>query len=178
VKDRILSMTVPCQTVTVESACVDTTWTCREDRLEHSNCGNTRVTTPCNLSVDAMEMIIGTRPIDLRYDVNNNGIVDTGDATLLANGTPLRELTVANITAVDMTVSSVEYNTIEGTIWWENIGESIGILAPKMRIDLDLPIEIGEFGQNIPIVGGETLGIPYIVTGVSAGDHTICPVPN
>jgi hypothetical protein len=37
-------------------------------------------------------MIVGIIPVDLRYDVNNNGVVDSGDATLLMSGTPLRAL--------------------------------------------------------------------------------------
>jgi hypothetical protein len=81
------------QSASAQPGCVDTIWTCNTtDRLEHSNCGNTRTTTPCSLASDAYEMIHGIRDIDLRYDVNNNGTVDTDDVTLLKNGTPLRVL--------------------------------------------------------------------------------------
>lgn len=81
------------QSAGAQPGCTDTTWTCNTtDRLEHSNCGNTRTTTPCSLASDAYEMVHGTRAMDLRYDVNNNEIVDADDVTLLKNGTPLRVL--------------------------------------------------------------------------------------
>ncbi len=81
------------QSTGAQPGCIDTTWTCNTtDRLEHSNCRNIRATTPCSLASDAYEMVHGTRAIDLRYDVNNNEIVDSNDVTLLKNGTPLRVL--------------------------------------------------------------------------------------
>jgi hypothetical protein len=81
------------QSASAQPGCVDTTWTCDiTDGLEHSDCGNTRISTPCGLAYDASEMIAGRKTIDLRYDVNNDGIVNTDDVTLLKNGTPLRML--------------------------------------------------------------------------------------
>jgi hypothetical protein len=84
-------MTVSCQVVNVPAGCVDTTWSCHTDvGLEYSNCGNTRTTTPCTLATQAEQMVVTLIPEDLRYDVNINGRVDTGDVTLLMGGTPLR----------------------------------------------------------------------------------------
>lgn len=43
---------------------------------------------------DALEMIAGLREIDLRYDLNGNGFIDTGDVTLLKQGYPLVSLPI------------------------------------------------------------------------------------
>ncbi len=175
----IKTMSVTCPIVNVPApACVDTTWTCREDRLEHSNCGNTRKTTPCDLASDAMEMIIGTRPVDLRYDVNNNGFVDTGDATLLAKGTPLRSLSPANITATAGTATSPITGEIDINITWKNTGEQAGSFVPKASIDGGAPIDLGV--GTITLAPGATYNAAKALTGsgITPGAHTVCPVPN
>lgn len=64
-------------------------WTYGPDRLEHSISGEVRCSTACELANDARDIISGVKPNDLRYDVNNNGVVDPDDVALLASGTPL-----------------------------------------------------------------------------------------
>lgn len=168
---------MPCQIVDVP-ACVDTTWTCSNDRLEHSNCGNTRSTTACNLSNDALQMIVGTLPVDLRYDVNDNGVVDTGDATLLAGGTPLRDLHPANITATSFPIPTIPpgtYNTVSIDITWTNTGEISGSFTPQVSIGGGSPISLG---SPVSVDAKATYNITATLTGVPSGSQNICPVPN
>ena len=170
-------MTMPCQIVDVP-ACIDTTWTCSSDRLEHSNCGNTRASTPCSLSVDALEMVTGNRPVDLRYDVNDNGIVDTGDATLLMHGTPLRDLHPANITTTSFSAPTIPpgtYNTIDIDITWTNIGEESGSFTPQVRIGSDILIDLD---SSIIVAAKASYNKTARFIGVPSGSQNICPVPN
>jgi hypothetical protein len=176
--DNMETLTVSCPTVVVP-ACTDTTWTCSgTDGLEHSNCGNTRTTTPCTLGFQALQMIVGAIPEDLRYDVNNNGTVDSGDATLLMGGTPLRALHPANITATSFptpTIPTGTYNTVNIDITWTNTGEQSGSFTPQVSIGGGAPISIG---SSVSINAKDTYHINVTLTSVPSGSQSICPVPN
>ena len=175
-------MTTTCQTVTIPTSppvCVDTTWTCSgTDGLEHSNCGNTRTTTPCTLGYQALQMNVGLIPVDLRYDVNNNGVVDSGDATLLMSGTPLRALEPANITATAFptpTIPTGTYNTVAVDITWTNTGTVTGSFVPQVSIGGSI-VDLGE--GTITLASGEIHHSAKTLSGVIAGNQNICPVPN
>ena len=64
-----------------------TNWKCNTSTgQEEDGCGNVRTTIACTNAYTALQMIVGLIPADLRYDLNGNGIIDTGDVTLLLNG--------------------------------------------------------------------------------------------
>jgi hypothetical protein len=159
--------------------CTDTTWICdTNDRLEHSNCENTRTTTPCSLASDAAEMIAGHIPVDLRYDVNDDGIVDSSDVILLKIGTPLRALHPANITATIFpvpTIPSGTYNTVAIDITWTNLGEQPGPFVPQVQIGSDTPIDLS---IERTLDSGATYSRSTTLNDVPSGTQTICPLPN
>jgi len=165
------------QSAGAKPGCTDTTWTCSTtDRLEHSNCGNTRTTTPCSLASDASEMIAGTMPIDLRYDVNDNGIVDSEDVTLLMGGTPLRALHLANITCTAGTASSTGEDKIVINFTWTNTGEVTGSFVPSVIVDKGATTDLGI--GTISIAPGATYNTEKTLSGITSGTHTVCPNPN
>ena len=171
-------MATTCQTITVPATpCVDSTWTCSGgDGLEHSNCGNTRTTTSCTNAHQALQMAVGTIPVDLRYDVNNNGIVDTGDATLLMQGTPLRALKAANIVSTSFptpTIPAGTYNTVVVDITWTNTGEQSGSFIPQVKIGTGTPINLD---VSVTLASGASYHKIMTLTGVTAGSQNICPV--
>jgi hypothetical protein len=173
-----------CQTITVPSApitppsCVDSIWACSgTDGLEHSNCGNTRTTTPCTLGYQALQMHIGLIPVDLRYDVNNNGIVDTGDATLLMQGTPLRAVKPANIMVTSFpapTIPAGLYNTVDIDITWTNLGEQSGSFIPQVKIGTEAPFNLD---ASITLAPGAVYHKATRIVDVLAGSQSICPIP-
>lgn len=111
--------------------CTDTTWTCHADvGLEYSNCGNTRTTTSCTLATQAMQMVVGAIPEDLRYDVNYNGFVDTGDVTLLMGGTPIRQYAASDgSTPVDTVVCYITQKKTGTIIGWNGVDYRVTIPA-------------------------------------------------
>jgi hypothetical protein len=159
--------------------CVDSTWACNNtDGLEHSNCGNTRTTTSCTNGYQALQMVLGIIPEDLRYDVNNNGIVDTGDGTLLMQGTPLRSLKPANIVSTSFPTPTIPvgtYNTVAIDITWTNTGETSGSFIPQVKIGTGTPINLD---SSITLAHGAVYRKTMTLTGVTAGNQSICPLPN
>ena len=169
-----------CQTITIPAptpTCTDTLWLCSStDGLEHSNCGNTRTTTSCTNAYQAMQMTLGVIPQDLRYDVNNNGKVDTGDVTLLIGGTPLRALHPANIVSTSFptpTIPAGLYNTVDIDITWTNTGEQSGSFIPQVKIGTGTPINLD---VSTTLGPGATYRKTTRLTGVTAGSQSICPV--
>jgi hypothetical protein len=123
-------------------------------------------------------MNVGLIPVDLRYDVNNNGVVDSGDATLLMSGTPLRALEPANITATAFptpTIPTGTYNTVAVDITWTNTGEIAGSFIPKANVG-SVTMDFGE--GTITLAPGAVHRSIKVLTGVAAGSETICPIPN
>lgn len=159
--------------------CTDTTWICdTSDRLEHSNCGNTLTTTPCSLASDAQEMI--TDPInfppDLRYDVNDNGIVDPDDVALLMGGTPLRTLHPTNITVTSfppLIIPPGTYNTVDIDITWTNTGEQSGSFIPQIIIGSGALINLG---SSVSVDAKATYNKTARLTSVPSGSQSICPI--
>ena len=171
-------MVVSCQTITVPATpCVNTTWTCSGvGGTEISNCGTTRASTPCKLSYEALQMVVGNIPVDLRYDVNNNGIVDTGDATLLMQGTPLRTLKPANIVSTAFpapTIPAGTYNTVAVDITWTNLGEVSGSFIPQVKVGTGTPINID---VSVTLASRAVYRGIKVLTGITAGSQNICPV--
>jgi hypothetical protein len=167
------------QSAGAKPGCTDTTWTCSTtDRLEHSNCGNTRATTPCSLASDASEMIAGTIPIDLRYDVNDNGTVDPDDVNLLMNGISLRSLHPANITVTSFpapTIPPGTYNTVDIDITWTNTGEISGSFTPQVSIGGGTPISLdSEIALDPEAIYNKIARL----TDVPSGSQGVCPIPN
>jgi hypothetical protein len=176
-----LAAVILTQSTEAQPGCTDTTWTCNTiDRLEHSNCENTRTTTPCSLASDAAEMIAGTRAIDLRYDVNDNGSVDNDDVTLLMEGTHLRTLHAAHITCTSVLTPTIQsLSEIDVNFTWTNTGEVSATFTPSVSINGGPLISL--IASPITLAYGETYNAIKVLTGLSLSPgemYAICPVPN
>jgi hypothetical protein len=128
------------------------------------------------LASDASKMVAGTMPMDLRYDVNNDGTVDSNDVNLLMNGVPLRALHPVNITCTSGTASSTEEGKIVVNLTWTNTGEVAGSFVPSVIVDEGAITDIGI--GTIVLTPGETYNTEKTLSGITSGKHTVCPNPN
>lgn len=83
----------------------------------------------------------------------------------------------AQITAIDIvpSVSTCEANCgMTVTITWKNNGEASGSFVPGVQVGTETPITQPE--QTL--APGATYSYTFSITGLMAGSHTICPVPN
>lgn len=172
-----LGAVILAQSAEAQPACTDISWICdTSDGLEHSNCGNTRASTPCSLASDASRMIAGTMPVDLRYDVNNNGIVDADDVNLLISGVLLRSLHPVHITCIAGTASSTEEGKIVINLTWTNTGEVAGSFVPSVIVDDGGTTDLG-IGTTT-LLPGDMYNMEKTLSGLTSGEHTVCPSPN
>ena len=72
------------------------------------------------------------------------------------------------------TIPTGTYNTVAIDITWTNTGTQSGSFIPGVKIG-SLALDLGE--GTITLAPGETHHSAKILTGVTAGSQSICPVP-
>jgi len=118
------------------------------------------------------------------YKLAKTGYTDsTGNFTATAGSTvnvPVTMLTVANITATNVTVTTSETPCMTGTctitvvVRWSNSGQTDGTVIPNIKIDG--VSQTPHASRTVP--AGGFIDETFTVTGLSAAAHTICPDPN
>ncbi len=137
----------------------------------------TGVTTPVT--------IIGIIPGSHTYKLTLLGYVDdTGTFDAPAGETiniSRTLLTVANISATNMTVTPSETPCAAGTciltvvVTWTNTGQTDGTLVPNIKINNVLQTP---HSSRTVLANGGTATETFIISGLPAGPHTICPDPS
>jgi len=93
------------------------------------------------------------------------------------------DLTPANITATNMTITPSISPCIEGSctvtvdVTWTNTGETSGSFTPSIKIDT-IPIVVLPPLTPVSVGPSLTASQQFIITGMTTGTHTICPDPN
>ncbi len=104
------------------------------------------------------------------------------EPTISATGTEETEVTPANITATLMTVTPSESPcrtgicTVTADVTWTNTGGTSGTFVPNITIDtitIDPPPYLSQ-----ALGAGASVTKSFILSGLTAGTHSICPYPN
>lgn len=122
---------------------------------------------------------------DYNYKLTLAGYTDaTGSFTATAGTTvnvPVTMATPANITATNIDVTTSETPCMTGTctvtvvVRWTNSGGTDGTVIPNIKID-DVS-QAPHASRTVPKDGG-FIDETFIVVGLSAAAHAICPYPN
>lgn len=87
----------------------------------------------------------------------------------------LSPVTAANIVAFGLLCSSLEPNKINLTCMWKNEGGTVGLFIPKISLN-GIVRDLGVGEQSVQ--PNYTYTFVGVLTGITAGSYTVCPVPN
>lgn len=88
-------------------------------------------------------------------------------------------LTPANITATSITGTPSDpcifgSCSVTVNVRWTNNGQATGAIVPNITID---GLAAEPIPSSVDMIGGAILDRVFIVTGLTAGSHNICPSP-
>lgn len=107
-----------------------------------------------------------------------NGVIDQAcSIAIVQSYQATLTVTPANITATNFSAgaSTVRVGEINLTIIWKNTGGQPDTFIPRVYLN-GVAQGLGEVARTL--APGDSYGNQYVITGLPAGDYTVCPMPN